>query len=600
MSELPTAEDCINKLSSMFTTSTTNKSQGDLPQKVVRFSMPATTKVVDHDNHPRVHVIGQDVRDVFEMKICVEKYYNLCKLWCGANLLSNNKDIWLSYRFMGTVVQSDSLSYEKDFMPMINAFRLQGSLLDLTYHFSEKKHQILKIYLCTEGEVIGTACINLRQLFSFNQESDGRIVYNEYSVKPHQRDETIEIIGGENRNNQTFAPRIALRLCIDRVPANNSEEAHKEMSSGQHSHATISSSVSSQTMNDDGEQLSPPKDSLDLLAAVVSNKENELSAREKELLIREKELFEATTASLERKRSEWEQWRCQQEGEWQEKLRHKEAAMLQVVEDRTRVIEKERLGELQLSKKEYEKLENRLRKAVLDVEAKERQLKDIELRQQHQAKMRLAELDSKEKLLKEELKHSINIERAKTNVAIEEGVAVRKAAAAANKKVDMIVCENDKLREQLRASPEFSLLHQMAELKGQLVDSERRIVTLKAEKNQISIEKEHFRSNVHKMAKALQLERKKTMTKKREECNNQQVRLSYDTDENAFVLGGGQAEIQCILSDLCNISQLKAIGSNGSGVVQHDNKTHPTPSPQPIRPYNETTIDLNGMMATPG
>lgn len=556
MSELPTAEDCINKLSSMFTT--TNKSQVDLPQKVVRFSIPATTKVVDHDNQPRVHVIGQDVRDVFEMKICVEKYFDLCQLGCGANLLSNNKDIWLSYRFMGTVVQSDSLSYEKDFMPMINAFRLQGSLLDLTMHFSEKKHQILKIYLCTEGKVIGTACIDFRQLFSFDQESDGRIVYNEYIVKPHQRDETIEIIGGKNRNNQTLAPRIAVRLCIDHVPATKSEGAHKVMSRGQHSHATISSSASSQTINDDGEQLSPPKDSLDLLAAVAvaSNKENELSAREKELLIREKELFEAT-ASLERKRSEWEQWRYQQEGEWQEKLRHKEAAMLQAVEERTRVIEKERLGELQLSKKEYAKLENRLRKAVLDVEAKERQLKDIELHQQHKAKIRLAELDSKEKLLKEELKHSIDIERAKTNTAIEEGVAVRKAAAAANKKVDMIMAENDKLREQQRASPEFSLLHQLAELKGLLVDSERRIETLKAEKNQISIEKEHFRSNVHKMAKALQLERKKTMTKKREECNNQQVRLSYDTDENAFVLGGGQAEIQHILSDLCNISQLR-------------------------------------------
>ena len=82
------------------------------------------------------------------------------------------------------------------------------------------------------------------------------------------------------------------------------------------------------------------------------------------------------------------------------------------------------------------------------------------------------------------------------------------------------------------------------------------------------------------------------MTKKRE-CNNQQVRLSYDTDENAFVLGGGQAEIQRIMSDLCNISQLKGVvvasggGSNddtigGGVVVQHDNNTHPTPSPQPM------------------
>lgn len=62
------------------------------------------------------------------------------------------------------------------------------------------------------------------------------------------------------------------------------------------------------------------------------------------------------------------------------------------------------------SKSEYEKLESRLRRALIEVEAKERQLKDIELGHQNEQKRRLAGIDLKEKLLKEELKHSIQIE----------------------------------------------------------------------------------------------------------------------------------------------------------------------------------------------
>ena len=61
----------------------------------------------------------------------------------------------------------------------------------------------------------------------------------------------------------------------------------------------------------------------------------------------------------------------------------------------------------------------------------------------------------------------------------------------------------DQLREQYRKTPEVTLLQQMAELKGQLADSERRIETIKAEKSQVLLEKEKFRANVHKLVRDL-------------------------------------------------------------------------------------------------
>mmetsp|Transcript_11170 Transcript_11170/g.20451 ORF Transcript_11170/g.20451 Transcript_11170/m.20451 type:complete len:232 (-) Transcript_11170:39-734(-) len=214
-----------------------------------------------------------------------------------------------------------------------------------------------------------------------------------------------------------------------------------------------------------------------------------------------------------------------------------------------------------------------------------------------------------------------------------------KSAASAGKKVRQIESEMDQLREQHRKTPEVILMHQMAELKGHLADSERRIEAMKAEKNQVTAEKERFRSNVHKLARALRQEREKAMAKR--ESNNQQVRLSYDEHEKSFVLGGGQDEIQRILTDLNKLSQIKGQGcqspmasaprvinhhvcnnqhrTSGNGVI-HNNNAPPMPSPPPSRPNlsaqtqqncvyfgygmdpqgTQDEVDLDNMIASPG
>ncbi|KAL3762770.1 hypothetical protein ACHAW5_000206 [Stephanodiscus triporus] len=649
-SALPTAEDCADHyLPSIFTrsnlsdandTSSRNEEVDEpskrkgIPQRLVRFAVPATTNL--NPTAQDIHVIGNG-SELFEIKFCVQKCWDLHLLRASTNATTSSgacptRNMWLSYRFIGSVVQSEIFS-EDNFIPMIKTFLIQSSLPELLRYFNDKKHATLRIYLCTEGEVLGTSFVDLRHLIAPEHECEGRMVQNEYIIKSRRTDAS-KIEGGK-RNTPPFSPRIAVRLCIDRntvIDADKKGELSPEMSTKLHhewqrSTLAVSSSTSSQTnaMECDDRASSPrvystadkdsPNEKNQL--EVLKNKEHQLSVKEAELSLREKEIYQAA-AALERKRCEWEQWRCQQEGEWQEKLRRKEGAMLKVVEERACIIEKERLSSLEVSKNEYEKLEARLRKALVDVETKERQLKDTELGHQHERKRRLAELQSREKLMKDDLKHSIEIERAKANAAIEQAVIAGKAAAVANKKVDQMVSEMDQLREQHRATPEFTLLHQLAELKGQLADSERRIEVLKAEKNQVSTEKEQFRSSVHKLARALRLEREKAAAKN--QCHNQQVRLSYDINEQSFVLGGEQAEIQRILADLCKISQRKGqpIASGASDddqndEVSHDNNTHPTPSLQPLRPSNNMStytghsfemqpliesdvIDLNGML----
>lgn len=154
------------------------------------------------------------------------------------------------------------------------------------------------------------------------------------------------------------------------------------------------------------------------------------------------------------------------------------------------------------------------------------------------------------------------MKRAKANAALEQAVAAEKYAASAGKKVKQIELEMDQLRENHRKTPEVTLLQQVAELKGQLADSERRLESMKSEKTDAILEKEQFRANVHKLARALRHEREKVVAKR--ENDHQQVRLSYDANDKSFILGGGRDEVQRILSDLNKISQTQEQSSMGA------------------------------------
>ena len=95
--------------------------------------------------------------------------------------------------------------------------------------------------------------------------------------------------------------------------------------------------------------------------------------------------------------------------------------------------------------------------------------------------------------------HHVWLQRAKTNAAIEKAIAAEKSAAAAGSKIKVLEDEIDEIRAKHRNTPEVALLQQMAEVKGPLADSQRRIETIKAEKAEIVLEKEQFRASVNKL-----------------------------------------------------------------------------------------------------
>ena len=351
-------------------------------------------------DHPMVN-IGQG-SDIFDLKISIEKFRN------QSQIISDNDLCWLSYRFFGQVLQSEIIrSTGESFPSMVNSFRIRSSLPELARHFAEKKKSILRIHVCTNGRVLGTAIIDLSLLFDTQENNDlnfeGRIVKGDYVVRP-----STKHLSDDKSNSQ-----LVMTLCLDREPRQSNSVSSVRLSMSSQTDVSTTrpkitcGSPSSETS--DESQNDCRKSVLLTRQRQLDEKENELKTKEVQLNKREKEVYE-TTVALEKKRCEWEQWRHQEEFKWHEKLRHKEAATMRTIEERVSSIEKERLRSLDTSRSEYEKLESRLRNALVEVESKERQLKEVEVTHQNEQNRKMAELDLREKLMKEELKHTIEIE----------------------------------------------------------------------------------------------------------------------------------------------------------------------------------------------
>lgn len=346
--------------------------------------------------------------DVFDLKISIEKFHN------QLHITRNNNPCWLSYRFFGEVLQSEILCVSADeFTPMIKSFRIRSSVSELMEHF--RKNSSLHVHVCANGLVLGTAAVDLLPLMCDESHSDvvlgGRFLDGEYAVYPaaNQTD--------EGALNSTTAARLSITIYLDKDVL-HSDSQDEPVSDQQSSSAKVRLSISSQTDLPDvpseativcTSQSQTRANEVSTRQKRLEEKENELKALESQLNKKERQVHESTVA-LEKKRLEWEQWRHQEECAWHAKLRSKEAAAMRAIEDRTSNIEKERLRSLESSRSEYEKLESRLRNALVEVEAKERQLKEVEVNHLNEQKRKMAELDLREKLMKEELKHTVEIE----------------------------------------------------------------------------------------------------------------------------------------------------------------------------------------------
>ena len=104
---------------------------------------------------------------------------------------------------------------------------------------------------------------------------------------------------------------------------------------------------------------------------------------------------------------EWEQFQRREEAKWTDRLRQKESTRMRELDDAFQNREKDRAAVVSRTQAEYVRLEAKLRKALAEVEARERRLAAAEekLKQQHAQK--LSELQLLQRRLREDSRHQV-------------------------------------------------------------------------------------------------------------------------------------------------------------------------------------------------
>lgn len=397
--------------------------------------------------------VGAGGNDLFELKISIEECHNLFDLVQNSSSAEGSNDAhsstsgtspssatqyWLSYRCLGNVIQSELFSVvdsaattnEIPFIPSLQTFHVKRE--ELTSYFNDKKNSALRIHLCTKGNVIASAFVNFSPLMMSDKEVmlGALKVRNEYTFKPRVKDTeqtsssarvvvtlsldkhiaaSASIAEQLQRPNQLLPPT---PVKIQPTPKQPSpEQIKKETVNAEEEAAKVRSQVKEETESklcrniDEGNDTQCHRETQTQLI----EREAKLQMREDQVSKKEQQLYESL-ASLDKRRLEWEQTKHHEELAWQEKLRSKEAEMMSAIEERIMSNEKERLASTEKARSDYEQLERRLTKAICDVEAKDRTLKELHERHQHEYNHKLAELELKEKLVKQEMKHSVAIE----------------------------------------------------------------------------------------------------------------------------------------------------------------------------------------------
>ena len=392
------------------------------------------------------HVVaGGD--DWFQLKISIEECHNLVELVPqsaseeGSNDASSSPSsatqYWLSYRCFQKVIQSELFSIEDAhsaaFLPSMQTFRVKFK--ELTSYFNDKKNLTLRIHLCTDGNVIATAFVDLGQLIILDKTVvlDALKVRNEYTFKPRTKESdqtsscarvavalsfdrhSVASAGMNDKQHQQqllLPPTSTEILQTSSVPLETSPKQikiKKEVVKAEEEAAKIQDEVEEERENRRCSNVDDANDAKCRREAQLLEREAQLQVREDQVSKREEQLHESLT-SLENRRLEWEQSKHQDALTFQEKLRNKEAEMISAIEERIMLNESERLASVEKQMSDYEQLEKRLTKAILDVEAKDRTLKEQQGCFQHEYNRKLAELELKEKLIKQEMKHTIEIE----------------------------------------------------------------------------------------------------------------------------------------------------------------------------------------------
>ena len=239
--------------------------------------------------------------------------------------------------------------------------------------------------------------------------------------------------------------------------------------------------------------------------------------------IRPLTLYERKT--LEKLHFEWEKWRKLTENNWKENLYEKEQQLKKKLE--MEISEKliNQVNDLKKAQIETGKLEIRLKNSINEIEKQKSLLLIKEEQIQNRLINKTTELQLLQKKIRDDSKNLINNEKIKSDNLEKQLKLMSESYNLLEKRYKEQEIEYDNYRIKIKKSTEYILLEENNKLKIELNNLKLIIEKEKNEKSNIILEKEHFRSQMQRIALALKNEREKSSIIARQEI--EQLRLEF-------------------------------------------------------------------------
>ena len=339
--------------------------------------------------------------NAFSLSIRLDKAKHLHNLLpIPPDVNENVVEAWLSYRLLdATLIQTEKFEIyatrTEGFEASEDVFKLE---LPATGNLAAALSKSFDVYLCTHGSILGRLEVNISRLLTLNEGGDqfavragrGTFYFGAAANGKEDDDESSDASSIEVTVSLSHElnDSIAADICSSSSSSSNSRTCKLEATTTTTSCQTKPAVAQHPKAAPPPTQTQTPSPSTTRTAGTTADDRIE----------------------FEKERRRWEEWRHKEELKWHNKMRERESAALKALDEQSKAQERENAKEIDAKKKEFENLEGRLRKALAEVEKRERRIRTVEASREAEYTTKMAEVELKQKLLKEETKHTAELE----------------------------------------------------------------------------------------------------------------------------------------------------------------------------------------------
>ncbi|KAM4860825.1 centrosomal protein of 120 kDa isoform 1-T1 [Thomomys bottae] len=257
---------------------------------------------------------------------------------------------------------------------------------------------------------------------------------------------------------------------------------------------------------------------------------------------------------------ELEMWKEMQEDIFENQLKQKELAHMQALAEEWKKRDRERESLVKKKVAEYNILEGKLQKTLIELEKREQQLASAESELQREKKelqsereRNLQELQDSIRRAKEDCVHQVELERLKTRQVEEDKHRLQQQLNDAENKYKILEKEFQQFKDQQNSKPEIRLQSEISLLTLEKVELERKLES--ATKSKLHYKQQWGRA-LKELARLKQREQESQMARlKKQQEELDQMRLRYLAAEEKDTVKTEQQELLDIRNELNRLRQ---------------------------------------------